>query len=143
MTYVSEALRHLINQRAGSRCEYCHLHQDDAFFTHEVDHIYAERHGGATVETNLCCACAICNRNKGSDLCSLDPQTGEIVALFNPRRDRWEEHFRLDANGTLYPLTAQGRSTERLLHFNDLEIVIERARLIRLGRYSEMSQNPD
>src|SRR5579859_6656064 len=105
MTYVSEALRRQVNQRAAGRCEYCY--QDDSFFTHEVDHIYAEKHGGSTVETNLCCACANCNRNKGSDLCSLDPQTGDVIAMFHPRQDSWLEHFRLDTNGTIYPLTAQ------------------------------------
>lgn len=37
MTYIPETLRRLVAQRTGGRCEYCRLHEDDAFFTHEVD----------------------------------------------------------------------------------------------------------
>lgn len=85
MTYIPEALRRLVavseadaqRLRAGGRCEYCRLHEDDTFFTPEVDHIYAEKHDGPTIEWNLCVACADCNRNKGSDICSLDPETGD------------------------------------------------------------------
>ena len=62
MTYIPEALRRLVTERAGGRCAYCRLHEDDTFFIHEVDHIYAEKHDGPTVEGNLCIACADCNR---------------------------------------------------------------------------------
>lgn len=135
MTYIPEAVRRLVAERAGSRCEYCRLHEDDTFFTHEVDHMYAEKHDGPTVEWNLCLACADCNRNKGSDICSLDPETGEIVALFHPRRDHWADHFQLVDTGVIEPLTAHGRVTTRLLRINRLDVVADRSRLIALGRY--------
>jgi hypothetical protein len=137
MTYIPAILRQQVEERAKACCEYCHLHEDHAYFTHEIDHIYAEKHGGDTIETNLCLACADCNRHKGSDLCSLDPQTGEIVALFHPRRDEWNEHFRLIDTGIIEPLTAAGRVTERVLRFNQVELVADRARLIALGGYKE------
>jgi hypothetical protein len=135
MTYVPEALRQQVTARAQARCEYCRLHVDHAYFTHEIDHIYAEKHGGDTVETNLCLACADCNRHKGSDLCSLDPQTGEVIALFHPLRHQWREHFRLDDDGLIEPITATGRVTERVLRFNRIELVADRSRLIALGGY--------
>jgi HNH endonuclease len=138
MTYIPEALRRLVAARAGGRCEYCRLHEDDTFFIHEVDHIYAEKHAGPTVEWNLCLACADCNRQKGSDICSLDPETGEVVALYHPRRNRWIEHFRLADTGVIEPLTTHGRVTARLLRFNRLDLVADRARLILLYRYGEM-----
>lgn len=137
MTYIPETLRQQVAQRAKSRCEYCHLHEDHAYFTHEIDHIYAEKHGGDTVDANLCLACADCNRHKGSDLCSLDPQTGDVVALFHPRRDTWTQHFQLVETGIIKPLTAGGRVTERILRFNRVELVRDRARLIALGGYEE------
>jgi hypothetical protein len=137
MTYIPESLRRLVAERADRCCEYCQLHEDDTFFTHEVDHIYAEKHDGPTVEGNLCVACADCNRNKGSDICSLDPETGEVVALYHPRRDRWTEHFQLADTGVIEPLSAQGRVTARLLRFNRLDLVADRARLIALGRYPD------
>jgi 5-methylcytosine-specific restriction endonuclease McrA len=83
--YVSSGLRREIHQRALGRCEYCLLSQEDAFFPHEPDHVIAEKHGGATTIENLALACFDCNSFKGSDIASIDPDTGNLVALFNPR----------------------------------------------------------
>lgn len=137
MTYISEALRRQIAQRALSRCEYCRLHETNAYFPHEIDHIYAEKHGGDTVIENLYLSCADCNRYKGSDLCSIDPDTGEIVTLYHPRKQVWREHFRLHPDGLIEPLTAHARVTERVLRFNRRELVEDRLRLIRLGGYKD------
>jgi hypothetical protein len=133
-SYIPTALRREVYERAAGRCEYCRIHEDDSYMPHEVDHIYAEKHGGETTESNLCLACTICNRRKGSDLASLDPETGEITPLFHPREDSWETHFRL-SEGVIEPLTAQGRVTIRLLNMNTRERIIERRLLIILGRY--------
>lgn len=134
MTYISSALRRQVYQRATGRCEYCLLPEQYTIKRHEVDHVYAEKHGGATVEANLCLCCAICNRYKGSDIASLDPKTNEPVFLFHPRREVWTEHFRFDS-AIIVGLTPQGRATARLFHMNDDDSVDERARLIKLGRY--------
>jgi hypothetical protein len=75
-------------------------------------------HGGETSSANLALACFGCNRFKGTNLASLDPLTGELVALFNPRTQQWSEHFRLDG-WQIIPLTATGRATERLLRMNE------------------------
>jgi len=134
MTYIPEAQRRQVVARAQSRCEYCRVHEDDRFFAHEIDHIYAEKHGGQTQEDNSCLACSECNRYKGSDLCSLDAVTNTIVTLFHPRSDSWVDHFRV-LDGIIEPLTAHGRVTARLLHFNDAEAVDRRRLLIEAGRY--------
>jgi hypothetical protein len=105
-----------------------------AFFPHEVDHVVAEKHGGATVAENLALTCWRCNRHKGSDLGSFDPQSGAFAFLFNPRSQRWEEHFALEA-GVLRGLSAEGRATANLLQFNITERVAERRRLGAAGRY--------
>jgi len=135
VTYIPEGMRRTVIERATHRCEYCRWHQNNTFFTHEIDHIYAEKHGGPTVETNLCLACADCNRFKGSDLCSLDPETGSIVSLFHPRTDQWADHFQMQANGEIQLLSATARATAHILLFNDVEFVAERARLLTLGIY--------
>jgi len=137
MTYISEALRQQVAKRAMGRCEYCRLHERHVYFTHEIDHIYAEKHGGKTISSNLCLACIDCNRHKGSDLCSLDSETGNIITLFHPRNDQWHDHFRLNVTGIIEPLTATGRVTERVLRFNRVDLVADRARLIALGSYEE------
>ena len=133
-TYIPETLRRQVIERGQGRCEYCRVHQDDRLFAHEIDHIFAEKHGGQTEIENLGLACGECNRYKGSDLCSLDLETGLVVALYHPRRDQWTEHFSV-LDGILEPLTATGRVTARLLHFNDAEAVDRRRLLIEAGRY--------
>jgi len=83
---------------------------------------------------NLALACFDCNRFKGADIASIDVMTGELVSLFNPRIERWHEHFRLEG-GRIIPLTASGRVTEKLLRLN-LPVRLEiRARLARLQEY--------
>ncbi len=134
MTYIPDKLRDLVYQRAVGRCEYCLIHYEDAYKQHEVDHITAEKHGGTTQEENLCLSCFDCNRHKGSDLASLDIETGNIILLFHPRRDRWEVHFALD-EGTIRPISPQGRVTVRLLQMNTTRRVAERKALAELGRY--------
>lgn len=133
---ISEELRAEVSQRAGERCEYCLIHQDDAAFPHQVDHIVSRKHGGASTRDNLAYACIICNRYKGSDVASIEPQSGEVVRLFDPRRDRWAEHFRLDG-ARIEPVTKVGATTVRLLRMNAPERILERDLLQSLGRYPE------
>jgi len=91
-SYVSAALRRLVAERAGRICEYCLIHEDDTFFGCQVEHIISEKHGGPTAEDNLAWACVFCNRYKGTDIASIS-STGKLSRLFNPRLDRWSEHF--------------------------------------------------
>jgi hypothetical protein len=124
-----------VAERAKSHCEYCRWPESAAYFAHEIDHIYAEKHGGDTVQTNLCLACYDCNRRKGSDLCSLDHETGSIVTLYHPRLQAWSEHFAILENGNIEGLTPHGRVTSRLLQMNTAEQCLDRRRLLRLGLY--------
>jgi hypothetical protein len=50
-----------------------------------LEHIIAKQHGGETKADNLAWACHRCNRHKGPNLSGIDPETQEIVQLFNPR----------------------------------------------------------
>ncbi len=123
-----------MERRAQRRCEYCLLHADDAMLPHEPDHIVALKHRGRTHEDNLAWACFLCNRFKGSDLASIDVETGQVVRLFNPRTDDWSTHFRLQ-DGRIIPLTPVARVTEYLLQFNLPENVAFRKSLSAVGRY--------
>jgi hypothetical protein len=133
-SYVNAELRRLVAARAGHKCEYCLMREEDTFFGCEVDHIISVKHGGATTEDNLAYACMICNRQKGSDLGSILRRTGELVRFFNPRTDRWEDHFELDG-ARLNPRTEIGDVTARIFEFNNEERILERQELIALGRY--------
>jgi len=131
---VQTPLRALVRARAQSRCEYCLIHEEDSLFPHQPDHIVAQKHRGPTHEANLAWACYLCNLLKGSDIASVDIETGQIVRLFNPRLDQWADHFRL-VGGRIVPLTPVGRVTEYLLQFNQLQSVQQRQWLIQAGRY--------
>ena len=133
-TRISAALRREVRERAGERCEYCLLAESEAIFPHEPDHLIALKHGGETTSANLALACFDCNRFKGSDIASVDPQTGELVGLFNPRTQAWSDHFQFRA-GVIVPLTAVGRVTEKVLRLNLGSRVEVRERLIALGEY--------
>jgi len=131
---VSTALRRLVQMRARGRCEYCLIHEEDSYFPHQPDHVVAKKHRGATHEDNLAWACYLCNLLKGSDIASVDIETGQIVRLFDPRSDRWADHFRLK-DGQIVPLTPIGRVTEYLLQFNQPQSVQERKWLMEARRY--------
>jgi hypothetical protein len=128
--YVPVGLRRLVRERSGGRCEYCLIPEALTLALHWVDHVVAEKHGGQTEEGNLALSRVLCNQHKGTDLTSLDPHTGQITPLFHPRRDRWQDHFRL-AGGRIDPLTPTGRATVRLLQLNHADRIAERE-LMRL-----------
>jgi hypothetical protein len=132
MTYISVALRQLVTERAMDVCEYCCYPQVLSLFAFEIEHIIAEKHGGATTADNLALACPSCNRFKGTDLGSLDPETGELTPFFNPRKQEWSEHFRFD-QAYIVPLTPEGRVTATILQFNSPDRLQERQRAIDEG----------
>jgi HNH endonuclease len=131
-TYVSAALRQAVVERAAEQCEYCHYPQAVSFLAFEVEHIVAEKHGGATTADNLALACPYCNRFKGTDLGSLDPETNQLIPFYNPRRQSWTEHFRREG-GWIVPLTAERRVTVAILQLNHPDRVLERQRLLEAG----------
>lgn len=134
VTALSVALRRAVAERARYCCEYCGIPADATLAPHEPDHIVDEQHGGATTLANLAYACFRCNRYKGPNIATRDPQTDELVPLFNSRSDLWSEHFRLDS-AEIMPLAAVGRGTTLLLRFSDEQRLLLRAELLRQGRY--------
>lgn len=134
MTYVPIALRRLISDRADQRCEYCLLPEEFSSFPHEPDHLIPLKHGGETTADNLALACYWCNRLRGSDLATIDPDTGQVTTLFNPRQHQWVDHFRLDG-AFIVPLTAEGRATAALLKFNQADRLTARQILADSGYY--------
>jgi hypothetical protein len=131
---IGARLRRIVRQRAQGRCEYCGMPDREPVFPHEPDHIIAVKHGGATSSDNLAYACFDCNRAKGSDIATIDPESGALTALFSPRTQAWSDHFRF--NGPVIDArTAVGRATVRLLRMNLPVRVAIRQSLMRAGRY--------
>ena len=106
-----------MRDRAGNRCEYCHIHQQHYIITFHVEHIVSQQHHGGSDEANLALACHFCNRYKGPNLAGMDPTTGELTRLFNPRTDTWSQHFQIQA-GRIIGLTPVGRTTVYVLNMN-------------------------
>ena len=134
MIYISAEIRRLVAKRAGQRCEYCLIHEDDTFLGCEVDHIISKKHGGGNEPENLAYACLFCNRHKGTDIGSIHPNTGKLTRFYNPRKDRWGKHSQLN-DVIIEPLTGIGEVTVRLFVFNNSERLLEREALISIGAY--------
>ncbi|MEH2231164.1 MAG: HNH endonuclease signature motif containing protein [Nostoc sp.] len=131
-TYIPVALRRQVYERAKACCEYCLIPDVATFAPHEIDHIIAEKHSGRTEAENLALSCTLCNKHKGSDLASVDPETRKIVPLYHPRQDIWHEHFRL-SGAEFVPLSPIGRVTIGLLQLNRRDRVEERQLLLQAG----------
>jgi hypothetical protein len=134
VTYISVELRRQVIARAQHICEYCLILDEDTYLGCQIDHIIGEKHGGPTELENLAHACAACNTGKGSDVGSIDWKTGQFVRFFNPRTDRWSDHFVI-AGDRIEPLTPIGAVTARILAFNAIARILERRLLQGVGRY--------
>ena len=130
---MKRAARDQVRQRAGNRCEYCRLRQDnDRFHPFHVEHIVPRKHRGADALENLALACHQCNLHKGPNLSGLDPDTSQMVRLFNPRQDHWREHFAFDGI-RITGLTDIGRTTAWVLQMNSEDRLELRRVLSALG----------
>jgi len=117
---VSPSTRRLVRQRAAGLCEYCHSDEQWQFVRFTIDHIVPRSVEGDDESENLAHACRNCNERRGNRCEAPDPETGRMVPVFNPRADRWNDHFTWDASRTrIVALTATGRATVLLLDFND------------------------
>jgi hypothetical protein len=135
LVHISAALRRFVVECAHGQCEYCGIAETVVFVPHEIDHIIAQKHDGQTEANNLALSCAVCNKRKGSDIASIDPETGQVIPLYHPRRERWPEHFHLDGS-RIVALTPTGRVTIRLLQLNHPDRIAERELLLIAGQYS-------
>jgi hypothetical protein len=134
-TDIPVSLRRLVVKRANNLCEYCLISEAVTLYKHEPDHIIPRQHGGETIESNLALACMRCNRYKGTNIGSFDLITGKLVPLFNPRINKWSDHFNL-AGSIIQPLTGEARVTIKLLKLNEENRVAERYRFIEAGLYN-------
>lgn len=108
-----------VARRASHRCEYCRAPEAVFNFPFEVEHVLPPGYGGTDEDSNLGLSCRACNLYKGSQIEAQDPQTGKSTPLFHPRRDAWEEHFKVDEqSGIITGLTFVGRATVDALKMN-------------------------
>jgi hypothetical protein len=123
-----------VRERAGNRCEYCHMPQACSTLRLTVDHVVAVQHHGPSDAANLALACIACNRRKGPNLSGIDPETGAVTTLFNPRAQSWQQHFSW-RGAILAGLTDQGRATIDVLAINSPQRTAVRLALMASGEF--------
>jgi hypothetical protein len=74
------------------------------------------------------------NSKKGKQTSAEDPQSGATVALFNPRSEDWETHFRCDkVTAMIQGKTSTGRATVQAFAMNAPLQIEARESWIQLG----------
>jgi len=129
---MAAATRRLVRARAGMRCEYCRIHEDDEPFAFHIEHIIAKKHQGEDDPANLAWSCHNCNLAKGPNLSGR--VGGEVVPLFHPRQHKWSRHFRWQG-AVLAAKTKCGRATIQVLNINADDRVRLREILIQAGEF--------
>ncbi|HAZ42959.1 MAG TPA: HNH endonuclease [Cyanobacteria bacterium UBA11369] len=131
---VTSAIKQAVSTRAKNYCEYCQSPGDYSIDGLTVDHIKPRQAGGETTLENLAWACFGCNGYKHTKTDDVDPETGEKVALFNPRQQVWTEHFSWSEDFTeVIGKTPCGRFTVNALRLNRTGVVNLRRLLAMAG----------
>ena len=119
---------------AGYRCGYCLSPQWLLPWELEIEHILPTALGGTDEEANLWLSCRSCNCFKAAQIYAFDPISQRRVRLFNPRQQRWQRHFKWNAEGThIIGLTASGRATVVALKLNNFFVVTARSAWVSAG----------
>jgi len=133
-THIPASVRESVRRSAGDRCGYCQSPQQLVLGRLEIDHIVPLAKGGSDEEDNLWLACRLCNNYKGTQVEAVDSMTGERPLLFNPRRQRWSDHFRWIEDGTqIEGMTPCGRATVAALQLNNVLAVSVRRGWVKAG----------
>ena len=115
---ATEQEKAIVRKRAQGRCEYCQAPEDVAGYAFHIEHIRPRHEGGKDETSNYALSCQHCNRSKWHYLTGEDPETGKEQRLFDPRKDKWNEHFRIERKIHVRGKTPVGRATEIRLKMN-------------------------
>lgn len=125
---ISDILRQQVIEEANYRCEYCKTSSRLTGTPLIMEHILPRSQGGSDDRSNLAASCYRCNEFKGVKTVAPDPETGQLVPLFNPRTQGWRDHFAWINGGThVIGVTATGRATVIALRLNNENVVEARS----------------
>jgi HNH endonuclease len=117
---IPKALYEAVRQRGQCRCEYCHYPEILSSAPLSIDHIQPQSLGGSDHLDNLALACRRCNERRYNFTTGIDPETGVEASLFNPRQQKWSDHFIWSADALrVIGTTPIGRATCTRLDLND------------------------
>lgn len=121
---IPKIVRDRVAAEAGYRCGYCLTDQRVSGAQMHIEHLIPRARGGGSETSNLWLSCAWCNSYKATQTEAHDPESGERVALFNPRTQQWSKHFAWSDDGVqILGLTPSGRATVEALRLNNPYIV--------------------
>jgi hypothetical protein len=101
-----------------------------------VDHIVPQASSGGDEPENLALCCKSCNIRKSDHIFGVDPKSREETLLFNPRQDKWNEHFDFDVGSfQLLGRTPTGRATIDQLGMNTSYQIEARKYWVEAGLY--------
>lgn len=125
---ITDSIQQQVRQRALELCEYCHASEKWQYVLFTVDHVIPLSKDGKNTIENLALACFHCNGRKSNNITGIDPDSGNQVELFNPRRSLWNEHFIWSVDGLIIiGLTPIGKATIATLDLNRKRIINIRA----------------
>lgn len=131
---ISADVRARVRLHAGDACVYCKSPQRLVLGPLEIDHIVPKARGGTDDEENLCLSCRMCNGHKSTQTQGVDALTGHLVRLFNPRTERWSDHFQWSSSGLeVVGVTTKGRATVAALQLNNVLAVMVRRSWVAAG----------
>lgn len=117
---ITVKMRQIIRERANYLCEYCHSSEEASAARFDIDHIIPRSLNGSDELSNLALACQRCNGYRYNFTTGVDPQTQSTVSLFNPRQQKWYEHFIWSSDLIkIIGITSIGRATCERLDLND------------------------
>ena len=119
--------RQFVTERAFGCCEYCMSQEKYASQSFSIEHIIPQFHGGDDDVENLALACQGCNNFKFTKVSALDTETNIIVSLYNPRQNKWTDHFNWNNNFTVViGITPIGRASVAALQLNRDNLINQR-----------------
>jgi len=123
-----------VRTEAGDRCGYCRAPQRLILGWLEIEHLIPHSLGGSDDESNLWLACRMCNNYKNDQIDGIDVETSQRIRLFDPRRDRWADHFAWSADGVrVIGRTPSGRVTVACLQMNNRIALVVRETWVSVG----------
>lgn len=133
---ISDFVQAQVRRRAKQLCEYCHASEQWQYVRFTIEHVIPLDVGGSNELSNLALACFHCNRRKSNRTTGTDPDSNLEVPLFNPRRDRWSEHFTWSTDEIfIVARSSTGKVTISMLRLNRERILSIRAADKAVGRH--------
>ncbi len=138
---ISDRLRRQVIEEARHRCEYCKTSSRLTGTPLIIEHVFPKSLGGSDDRSNLAASCYRCNEFKGTKTDAIEPETKQIVPLFNPRTQSWTDHFVWSNGGThMIGMTPTSKATIIALRLNNNNLVEARAIWIEFGWHPPSEQ---